>query len=39
MPTINEVYQMYENGIINEAMFTKISDFMTEDAQDGMTDN
>jgi hypothetical protein len=30
---------MYENGIINEAMFTKISDFMTEDAQDGMTDN
>ena len=38
MPTINEVYQMYENGIINEAMFTKISDFMTEDAQDGMTD-
>ena len=39
MPTINEVYQMYENGIINEAMFTKISDFMTEDAQDGMTEN
>lgn len=39
LPTINEVYQMYENGIINEAMFTKISDFMTEDAQDGMTDN
>jgi hypothetical protein len=39
MPTINEVYQMYENGIINEAMFTKISDFMTENAQDGMTDN
>ena len=39
MPTINEVYQMYENGIINEAMFTKISDFMTEKAQDGMTDN
>ena len=39
MPTINEVYQMYENGIINEAMFTKISDFMTEEAQDGMTDN
>ena len=39
MPTINEVYQMYENGIINEAMFVKISDFMTEDAQDGMTDN
>ena len=39
LPTINEVYKMYENGIINEAMFTKISDFMTEDAQDGMTDN
>ena len=39
MPTINEVFQMYENGIINEAMFVKISDFMTEDAQDGMTDN
>jgi len=39
MPTINEVYQMYENGIINEAMFVKISDFITEDAQDGMTDN
>jgi hypothetical protein len=39
MPTINEVYKMYENGIINEAMFTKISDFMTEKAQDGMTDN
>ena len=39
LPTINEVYQMYENGIINEAMFTKISDFMTEKAQDGMTDN
>jgi hypothetical protein len=39
MPTINEVYQMYENGIINEAMFTKISDFMTEKDQDGMTDN
>lgn len=39
LPTINEVYQMYENGIINEAMFTKISDFMTEDAQDGMTEN
>ena len=39
MPTINEVYQMYENGIINEAMFVKISDFMTEDAQDGMTEN
>ena len=39
LPTINEVYKMYENGIINEAMFTKISDFMTEKAQDGMTDN
>ena len=39
LPTINEVYQMYENGIINEAMFTKISDFMTEKDQDGMTDN
>ena len=39
MPTINEVFKLYENGIINEAMFTKISDFMTEDAQDGMTDN
>ncbi len=39
MPTINEVYQMYENGIINEAMFIKISDFYTEDAQDGMTEN
>ena len=39
MPTINEVYQMYENGIINEAMFVKISDFITEDAQDGMTEN
>ena len=39
MPTINEVYQMYESGIINEAMFTKISDFMTEKDQDGMTDN
>jgi len=39
MPTINEVYQMYENGIINEAMFVKISDFITEEAQDGMTDN
>ena len=39
MPTINEVFQMYESGIINEAMFIKISDFITEDAQDGMTDN
>ena len=39
MPTINEIYQMYENGLINEAMFVKISDFMTEEAQDGMTDN
>ena len=39
MPTINEVFQMYENGMINEAMFVKISDFITEDAQDGMTDN
>ena len=39
MPTINEVYQMYENGIINEAMFVKISDFITEDAQEGMTEN
>ena len=39
MPTINEIFQMYENGIINEAMFVKISDFITEDAQDGMTDN
>ena len=37
--TINEVFQMYESGIINEAMFVKISDFLTEDAQDGMTDN
>jgi len=39
VPTINEVFQMYESGIINEAMFVKISDFLTEDAQDGMTDN
>ena len=39
VPTINEVFQMYESGIINEAMFIKISDFITEDAQDGMTDN
>ena len=39
IPTINEVFQMYESGIINEAMFIKISDFITEDAQDGMTDN
>jgi len=39
MPTINEVFKLYEDGIINEAMFVKISDFMTEDAQDGMTEN
>ena len=39
MPTINEVFQMYENGMINEAMFVKISDFISEKDQDGMTDN
>jgi len=39
MPTINEVFKLYEDGILNEAMFIKISDFITEDAQDGMTDN
>ena len=39
MPTGNELYQLYEDGIINEAMFIKASAFMTEEAQDGMTDD
>ena len=39
MPTGNELYQLYEDGIINEAMFIKASAFMTEQAQDGMTDD
>ena len=39
MPTGNELYQLYEDGIINEAMFIKASAFMTEKKQDGMTDD
>lgn len=39
MPSANELYQLYEDGIINEAMFIKASAFMTEENQDGMTDN
>lgn len=39
MPTANELYQLYEDGIINEAMFIKASAFMTEEAQDGITED
>ena len=38
-PTANELYQLYEDGIINEAMFIKASAFMTEQAQDGITED
>ena len=38
-PTANELYQLYEDGIINEAMFIKASAFMTEEAQDGITED
>ena len=37
MPTIEELYEMNDLGIINEAMFIKLSDFMTEEQQDGMS--
>jgi len=37
-PTINELYQMYEGGLINEAMFIKLSNFMSNKDEDGMTD-
>jgi len=39
LPTINELFGMYEDGLITEPMFIKVSDFLTEKAQDGMTDN
>jgi len=39
LPTINELFGMYEDGLITEPMFIKVSDFLTEKDQDGMTDN
>lgn len=39
MPTINELYSLYEDGFLNEAMLVKISAFLTEDDQDGLTDS
>ena len=30
-PTINELYQMYEGGLINEPMFIKLSNFLSGD--------
>ena len=39
VPTINELYQMYEGGLINEPMFIKLSNFMTAEEDETMTDN
>ena len=38
-PTINELYQMYEGGLINEPMFIKLSNMMTGKDDVTMTDN
>ncbi|BAQ86218.1 hypothetical protein [uncultured Mediterranean phage uvMED] len=39
VPTINELYQMYEGGMINEAMFVKLSDHLTGKDDNPLTDN
>tara|TARA_R110002012_G_C11625959_1_gene609432 strand:+ start:129 stop:1805 length:1677 start_codon:yes stop_codon:yes gene_type:complete len=39
LPTGNELYQLFEDGIINEAMFIKASTFLVDKDQDGMTDD
>ena len=38
-PTINELYQMYEGGLINEPMFIKLSNYMSEPNKDALTDS
>ena len=39
LPTIDELYQLYEDGLMTEPMLIKATAFLTEDAQDGMTDS
>ena len=39
LPTIDELYQLYEDGLMTEPMLIKVTAFLTEDAQDGMTDS
>jgi len=38
MPTINELYSMYEDGLINEPMFVRLSTFLADPENDGLTD-
>ena len=39
LPTIGEIYKIYEAGLINEAMFIKLTDFLSEEEQDGMSND
>ena len=39
LPTIDELFQLYEDGLMTEPMLIKATAFLTEDAQDGMTDS
>jgi len=39
VPTINELYRMYEDGILNEAMFIKLSDHLTNKDKTILTDD
>ena len=38
-PTINELYQLYEGGLINEPMFIKLSNYMSDPSKDALTDS
>ena len=39
LPSIDELYQLYEDGLMTEPMLIKATAFLTEDVQDGMTDS
>ncbi len=38
MPTVGELYRLYEDGFLNEPMFLRLSAFLSDPEQDGITD-
>ena len=37
MPTVNELYSLFEDGLINEPMFVRLSTFLADPENDGLT--
>jgi len=38
MPTVGELYRLYEDGFLNEPMFLRLSSFLSDPEKDGLTD-